>query len=139
MGAKENSLANLIPITKENAKEMGRKAGIQSGIAKRKKKAFKELAKEMLELSLKDGKLDKITSMDVKGKNLTVKEVMLIAQFKKALKGDENALRMIMALSDEIVENNPETQVNNEIKESDNFINALNGVGEKVWEDEKES
>ena len=139
MGAKENSLANLIPITKENAKEMGRKAGIQSGIAKRKKKAFKELAKEMLELSLKDGKLDKITSMDVKGKNLTVKEVMLIAQFKKALKGDENALRMIMALSDEIVDNNPQPQVNNENKETDTFINALNGVGEKVWNDEKES
>lgn len=136
-------LANLKPVDntqKQRASELGKKGAKVTNEVLRRRKAFKELAKEMLELSLKDGKLDKLTSMEVKHKNLTVKEAMLFAQFKKAIQGDEQALKLILQFIGEPIFQ-PQEQItdNPEEKNDNSFINALNGVGEKVWEDEKES
>lgn len=131
-------LANLKPVKKkEDAKKRGKTGGIKSGEEKRRKKDLRDIAKEMMELSLKDGKLDNLTSMNVKGKNITVKEALIFAQFKKAMEGDEGALKLVLQfVGDKLLqvqENNPDTP-----ESVDNgFINALNGVSEKVWEDEK--
>ena len=93
----------------------------------------------MMELSLKDGKLDNLTSMNVKGKNITVKEALIFAQFKKAMEGDENALKLVLQFAgDKLLEVQSESTSNQETVDN-SFINALNGVSEKVWEDEEKN
>lgn len=87
-----NEFSKMSP---EERREMGRKGGIASGEAKRAKKAMKERLEVLLELSLKSGRGVDIESVknfaDLKGKNITVQDAMMIAQIQKALKGDTNA------------------------------------------------
>ena len=134
---KAKQLANLKKVTKANAKESGKKGGLKSAEVQRRKKELREIAIEMMELSLKDGKLDNLTSMNVKGKNITVKEALIFAQFKKAMEGDENALKLVLQfVGDKLLqvqENSPDAQENTD----NSFINALNGVSDKVWNDEE--
>lgn len=136
---KAKQLANLKPVKKtEDAKKRGKNGGLKNGETQRRKKELKDIAKEIMELSLKDGKLDDFTSMNVKGKNLTVKEALIFAQFKKAITGDEQALRLVLQfVGDKLLqpqENNPDTPGE---KTDNSFINALNSVSEKVWNDEE--
>ena len=134
---KAKQLANLKKVTKENAKESGKKGGLKNGESQRRKKDLRDIAKEMMELSLKDGKLDNLTSMNVKGKNITVKEALIFAQFKKAMEGDESALKLVLQfVGDKLLQVQGESTENPE-KTDNGFINALNGVSEKVWDDEE--
>ena len=85
--------------TPEERRELGRKGGIASGEAKRKKKAMRERLEILLDLPLKSGKeydLDAIKNFAaLKGKNITVQDAMMIAQIQKALKGDTTAAAFV--------------------------------------------
>ena len=135
-------LANLKPVDKtqkKRASELGKKGAKVTSDIIRRKKDLRDIAKEMMELSLKDGKLDNLTSMNVKGKNITVKEALIFAQFKKAMEGDENALKLVLQFAgDKLLEVQSESTSNQETVDN-SFINALNGVSEKVWEDEEKN
>jgi hypothetical protein len=91
-----NEFLNMTP---EQRAENGRKGGIASGEAKRRKKAMRERLEVLLELPLKSGKsadLDSIKNFAaLKGKNITVQDAMMIAQIQKALKGDTTAAAFI--------------------------------------------
>ena len=79
----------------EQAVENGRKGGKASGEAKRRKKEMKERLEILLSMPIKDGKgaaIEKIKSFaEIKGKNITVEDAILIAIAQKALKGDIQA------------------------------------------------
>lgn len=85
--------------TPEERRELGRRGGIASGEAKRKKKAMKERLEILLSMPLKKGKeadIEAIRSFAaLKGKNITVEDAMLIAQIQKALKGDTTAAAFV--------------------------------------------
>lgn len=85
--------------TPEQRRENGRKGGIASGEAKRAKKAMKERLEILLELNLKPGRGADIEAIknfaELKGKNITVQDAMMIAQIQKALKGDTNAAAFV--------------------------------------------
>ncbi len=72
--------------------EEASKGGIASGKARRERKSMQELAKIILELSIQNGEVHNVEEMqsiaDVKGKNLTVDQAILLKQVEKALKGD---------------------------------------------------
>ena len=82
-------------MSPEQRRENGRKGGIASGEAKRKKKAMKERLEILLEMNVKSGRGADIESIQnfaaLKGKNITVQDALMIAQIQKALKGDTNA------------------------------------------------
>ena len=82
-------------MTPEERREAGRKGGIASGEAKRRKKAMRERLEVLLELPLKSGKkadIDNIKNFtSLKGANITVEDAMMLAQIQKALKGDTAA------------------------------------------------
>lgn len=82
-------------MTPEQRAEMGRRGGIASGEAKRRKKAMRERLEIMLDMPLKDGRLADIEAIQsfaaLKGKNITVADAMMIAQIQNALKGDTSA------------------------------------------------
>ena len=83
-----NEFANMTP---EQRQENGRKGGIASGEAKRKKKAMRERLEILLELPMRGGKGADLQAI----KNFTVQDAMMIAQIQKALKGDTNAAAFV--------------------------------------------
>lgn len=89
-------------MTPEQRAEAGRKGGIASGEAKRRKKEAKAIIEVFLTMPLKKGKVADIETiknfMDMKGKNVTVDEAMHLQLVQKALKGDLNAISMILGL-----------------------------------------
>lgn len=98
-------------MTKEELQEAGRKGGIASGEAKRKKKAMRERLEIILAMPLKSGKSADIEAIKnfaaLKGKNITVQDAMMIAQIQKALKGDTNAAAFVRDTAGE----NPSTRI----------------------------
>lgn len=86
-------------MTPEERREAGRKGGIASGEAKRRKKAMRERLEVLLELPLKEGRsadLDSIKNFAaLKGKNITVQDALMLAQIQKALKGDTTAATFV--------------------------------------------
>lgn len=101
----------ICDMTTEERREAGRKGGIASGEAKRKKKAMRERLEIILEMPLKSGKSADIESIKnfaaLKGKNITVQDAMMIAQIQKALKGDTNAAAFVRDTAGE----NPSTRI----------------------------
>lgn len=90
---------NLIPISSRSPSEvrqMGRKGGIASGEARRRKRDMQQTLNMLLDLPLKKGKLQQIRNLsEVKGKNITAEQAILLAQINKALKGDTRAATFV--------------------------------------------
>ena len=86
-------------MTPEQRRENGKKGGIASGEAKRRKKAMRERLEVLLELPLKEGRsadLDNIKNLAaLKGKNITVQDAIMLAQIQKAMKGDTTAAAFV--------------------------------------------
>jgi hypothetical protein len=93
---------DLIPQserTKEEQKEIARMGGIASGKVRREKKAMKDTLATLLSMPLKDGMSDDIEGIQsiasLNGKNITVQEAIMLAQIKKAVKGDTRAAEFV--------------------------------------------
>lgn len=89
------STDNLIPfndLTQEEQRKIASKGGKASVKARRAKKNMQELAKIILNMSITNGEVHSVEDMqsiaDIKGKNLTVDQMILLKQVEKALKGD---------------------------------------------------
>ena len=84
---------------RQRMKECSSKGGKASGEAKRRKKLMRENLEILCQLSLKSGRATDIESIknfvELKGKNITVEQAMLLAQIKKALNGDSTAMTFI--------------------------------------------
>ena len=83
---------NLRPSEYKLTLEEQKKGGIASGQARRQKKTMQEIAKYILTMSIQNGEKHSIQDIqnlaDVKGKNISVDEAILLKQVEKALKGD---------------------------------------------------
>lgn len=96
--AKEDNLqpGNVNHTLTPEEQQMG---GIASGIARRQKKSMQELAKIILSMSLQNGQVHSVEDMqsiaEIKGKNLTVDQAILLKQVEKALKGDLNSATFV--------------------------------------------
>ena len=100
-----NNVQNLKPkktLSKEEAKELGHKGGLASVESRRRKKSMKETLELFLSLPLDQGKeydVEKLQNFaNLKGKNITVSDAILIKQVQKALKGDNNAINFVRDL-----------------------------------------
>lgn len=113
---------SIIDMTTEERREAGRKGGIASGEAKRRKKAMRERLEIILEMPLKSGKNADIESIKnfaaLKGKNITVQDAMMIAQIQKALRGDTNAATFVRDTAGQ----NPATKIEAEMDMDVNVI-----------------
>lgn len=87
----------------QKAVESGKKGGIASGKAKKEKKAMKETLETLLSMPLNAGRAADLETIKniaaIKGKNITVQEAIMLAQIKKALKGDTKAAEFVRDLS----------------------------------------
>ena len=91
--AKKRTIENLKPVRSENeARELGKKGGIASGIARREKRDMAYFARLML---------DEVIT-DKKGNELPTRYAMLKSVLKKVLKdGDVQAFKTITAQAGE--------------------------------------
>lgn len=83
----------------EEAARNGKKGGKASGETRRVRRDMKESLNILLSLAVKSGEVidpnDKSILSEVKGKNLTVSDAILVAQIQKALKGDLKAAEFV--------------------------------------------
>lgn len=86
---------NLVPMnqrSKGEARSLGAKGGIASGVSRRRKRDMQQALNAILDMPLKKGKLQQIRNLsEVKGKNITAEQAMLLAMVNKALKGNVQA------------------------------------------------
>ena len=92
----KNAFARMTP---EQRAEYGRKGAENANETKRKRKEMRETLDILLNMPLKKGKVysaEEIKSFaDLKGKNITIDQAMMITLVQKALKGDLNAITMV--------------------------------------------
>ena len=86
-------------MTPEERSEWGRKGAQKSTETKRKRKEMRETLNILLNMPLKKGKVysaEEIKSFaDLKGKNITIDQAMMVCLVQKALKGDLSAISMV--------------------------------------------
>ena len=86
-------------MTPEQRAENGRKGALKAIETKRKRKAMKETLEVLLDMPMKRGKVYTAEEMksfaDLKGKNITIDQAMMICLVQKALKGDLSAIAMV--------------------------------------------
>ena len=124
---------NLIPNserTPTERRENARKAGKASGEARRRKKDMKERLQILLSMSIKDGKgadVEKIKSFgDLKNKNITVEDAILVAMIQKALKGDVQASNFVRDTSGQKVVEKVEinTNIDESVREIEEYLRS---------------
>lgn len=127
---------NLIPMSersKSEARELGRKGGINSGKTRSIKAKEKEEWMELLSLPMKSGKVDKIKSLaDVKGANLTVSKAMKAKIVAEVLKGNLRAYELLLRCVGMDEPEPPEDPRG----QASGFVNALCNTAAEVWDDE---
>ena len=96
----------------QEAVEMGRKGGIQSGIAKRNRKTIAQLAELMLNSQLDEKSKRKVQQMcgDVLDEDATVGAMVLAGQIQSAMKGNTKAFDSLTALSDKAKANSKQEE-----------------------------
>lgn len=96
MSCEDNLIKPTLDLTPEQRRESARRAGKASARKRREKREMREMARDILEMPLREGGVDEVRSMaEVKGKNVTVMEAALLVQAQKALAGDTRAFEMI--------------------------------------------
>lgn len=96
-------MARFDELPKEVVSEYGKKGCVKSAEVRREKRRMKESLNILLQMPLKRGQdvdIEEIKSFaQLKGKNITVEQAMLIAQIQRALKGDTNAVKFLREAS----------------------------------------
>ena len=99
-----DGIENLIPVrTVEEAREKGRKGGIASGKARREKRDRKQMASDLLDLTMQGAGVDKIKKFfGMKDIELNAYQVTVLSCLMKAMqKGDANALEKLLKIAGE--------------------------------------
>ena len=91
-----NEFSKMSP---ERRAECGRKGGLAKREATRKRKEMRETLDILLNMPMKKGKTYSAEDIkcfaDLKGKNITIDQAMMVCLVQKALKGDLSAIGMV--------------------------------------------
>ena len=101
-----DGIENLIPQserTKEEQREIARLGGIASGKARREKRDRKQMASDLLDLTMQGAGVDKIKKFfGMKDTELNAYQVTVLSCLMKAMqKGDANALEKLLKIAGE--------------------------------------
>lgn len=98
-----NGTDNLIPFSersKEEAREAGRKGGINSGKTRRKQKNMKEALNLLLSLEVSNPTVkEKMKKLGLDDEELTNEMALMVAMMNKAMKGDKGCAEFIRETS----------------------------------------
>ena len=86
-------------LTSEQRREYGRRGGLTKGENYKRRKELKETLDILLDMPLKKGRTTSVEKVqaftEMKGKNITVDQAMMVTLIQKALKGDLSAIAMV--------------------------------------------
>ena len=86
-------------IAPELRREYGRKGGLTKGENYKRRRELKETLNVLLDMPLKKGRTTSVENVqafaNLKGKNITVDQAMMVCLIQKALKGDLSAITMV--------------------------------------------
>ena len=121
-----NGQENLIPMSKrskEEAREYGRKGGIESGKTRQKKATMKKILEDML---------NEVANVKGNTNKLTYAELVTLGLIKGAIKGNAINYKTIMETKGELTPENEtkEPIINIQVKDNSN-------LADKFWEEEK--
>lgn len=116
-GSNPNSRANLKPITKKTARELGRRGAMVSNAKQAKARTFAETLRKLLEIELTNSK----------GEKVTTREAITTALIKKALSGDRAAFAEIR----DTVGERPIEQVEQRVEFKDDWRKIADDLGIK--------
>lgn len=89
-------------MTPEERAEMGRKGGLKKGENFKRRKALKETLEIFLEMPVRKGKVTDCESVrafaELKGKNVTVDQALMLTLVNKSLHGDLTAMNMLISM-----------------------------------------
>ena len=127
---------NLIPMSersKTEARELGRKGGIESGKVRKQNADLKKRLKEIVNMAMREGKIDEITTLaDAKNANLSIADALLVKLVLMALNGNVKAMNTLMGM----LGTDPTEAQETPQSVTSGFIDALNGTAAEVWADE---
>ena len=107
---------NLVPIsarTKSEQREITRKGGIASGIARRQKKTLSELGDMIGNLSIKSEQTrDKLREAGISDDDMISDVLSLFELSKKANKGDPKAIELLAKLRGQLKNEEPLANIN---------------------------
>lgn len=156
----EASKKNLVPFTKETAREAGSRGGKASVKTRRRKKKMKQAMDLLLSLPVLPENMSKLNQLGVDVEEADNQMLMLTVAFQKAVSGDVKAMHFIKEITgsravDEIertkiklereklklarekleFEKSKNAEYTDDEYEDDNFINALNSSASDDWRD----
>lgn len=112
-------------LTPEQRREYGRKGGLAKGENYKRRKELRETLDVLLDMPLKQGRttsVEKIQAFaNLKGKNITVDQAMMVCLIQKALKGDLSAIAMVR----DTIGEKPVEKVNMDAKVTKNPLEDL--------------
>ena len=86
-------------LTSEQRREYGRRGGLKKGENYKRRKELRETLDVLLDMPLRTGRTTSVEKVqafaNLKGKNITVDQAMMVCLIQKALKGDLNAIAMV--------------------------------------------
>lgn len=89
---------NLIPANKRSlseARENGRKGGLKSGVARRKKKSMKQAMNLLLSLPVSDENMAKLEQLGIDEDNADNQMLVMVSMMQRAIKGNVTAAQFI--------------------------------------------
>lgn len=119
MTVHKNSLKNLekskgfAENTTQKQRNIARKGGIASGIAKRKRKTLAEYAEIYGNLPIDEKTKDTLSKQGVDADNMTHDMALIYGQYASALRGNSNSARFLAELMGELKQAQTTVTVNN--------------------------
>lgn len=96
-------------LTREELSEMGKKGGVKSGEARRRKKNMKECLNLLLSLDVKSPKVrEQLKSLGILDEEMTNEMMLMVSALQKASKGDIQAMNFIRDTSGQQITNKVE-------------------------------
>lgn len=121
---------NLIPFSersKDEARECGRKGGIASGAARRRKRSMREAAELYLSLPVSDGRrANKLNRKYLDHDDIDNQMAMIVGLVEQATKGDARAAAVIVKLLGEEVPR--EDQAADQLTKAAELLEGIDGV-----------
>lgn len=119
--------------TGEEQVKIAQKGGKRSGEVRSMNAEMRKRLEQIVKMTLKDGKADKIQNLaDAKGANLTISDALLVKLVTMALAGNIKAINKLMDLLGMDSPAPPEAPQ----EQGNSFVNALNDTASEVWANE---
>lgn len=94
--ANEQNLKPIVTLSREEAMRLGKKGGIASGEARRRKKMIKDNIELLLSLPIKSNKIkEQLQALGIEESEMTNQMAMIIGLWNKAVKGDVSAFNSL--------------------------------------------